>query len=242
MLGGKRSLSGLELRLVHALAEDLKQPLLRIAYKAELALTTGNPQTLADIVVASRSAMQLIDTLLLGFRSINGQLELELAPMAPAAVLQDVQAILKPHADMSGCELEIEATGKQQIAMVHASALTASLVSLGHVLIDLQAGSVKNPLIRLVSYQSHDKPRVGVFASGLESDFTQRLLKQARALYGRSSQPAAGLMSVNSSGVFIAEQLLRAQSAELVTSNQKGLSGLTANLLPSRQLAMVWHG
>src|SRR5688572_11960573 len=139
MQRGVRRSEGVELRLVHALAEDLKQPLLRIAYRAELATVTGNVEALADIVTASRSAMQLIDTLLLGFRTVNGQLELELEPMAPAAVLQDVRSILKPHADMNDCEIEIETTGKQPIAMVHASSLTASLVSLGQVLIDLQA-------------------------------------------------------------------------------------------------------
>lgn len=236
---GNRRSYGVELRLIHALAEDLKQPLLRIAYKTELAKSTGNLEALAEISTASRSAMQLIDTLLLGFRTINGQLQLELTPIAPAAVLQEVESILKPHAAMNNCIIEVEAAGKQPLAMVHPESLTASLVSLGQVMIDLQAGSAKKAKLKLVSYQSHNKPRVGVFASGLESAFTQRLLKQTRALYGRSSQPAAGLMSVNSSGVFIAEQLLRAQSAELVPVTQKGLSGLTANLLPSRQMALV---
>lgn len=234
-----RDYDGVETRLVYALAEDLKQPLLRIAYKAELAIATGNTKALSDIAASSRSAMQLIDTLLLGFRSLHGQLQLELTPMAPSAILQNVQLLLSPHAALNNCTVTFENSGKQRLAMVHPAALTASLVSLGQVLIDEQSGLIDNAEIKFVSYYSGKNPTIGVFASGLEASLTHRLLKQARALYGRETQPAAGLMAVNSSGVFVAEQLLRAQSADLIQSNRGELNGLSAKLLPSRQLALV---
>jgi len=234
-----RTYDGVETRLVYALAEDLKQPLLRIAYKAELAIVTGKAEALSEIAASSRSAMQLIDTLLLGFRSLHGQLQLELSPMAPSAILQNVQSLLSPHAALNNCTVTFENSGKQRLAMVHPAALTASLVSLGQVLIDEQSGTVGRAEIKFVSYYSGKNPTIGVFASGLEAKLTQRLLKQARALYGRSTQPATGLMAVNSSGVFVAEQLLRAQSADLIQSSRGELSGLSAKLLPSRQLALV---
>ena len=75
-------------RLLQALAEQLKSPLLQIAYHAEAA----QPDAFTEIRTASDRALRLLDSYLL---SINQQ-QLELEPVSVSSVLYDVAHALYP--------------------------------------------------------------------------------------------------------------------------------------------------
>lgn len=217
-----------------ALAEDLKTPLLRIAYKAEL---SGGD---ADIVRTSREALQLLDAYLLGSKIRGGQIQLALEPVNPTAVLLDTMQDVSQYAKQFSCELRLSAPHNIGTALIHRSALQTALSAITKVFIEAQdvLGSHQK-VIEVAAYNSSKGLSVGVFHAFDEKALSAQLLSQARSNIGVAARPFAGLGSGASTYLFVAEQIVRAMHSDLRSAKRGVLSGLAIDLAKSSQLQLV---
>ena len=224
--------------LFFALAEDLKTPLVRIAYKAELADQT-NP-AITDIHRMSREALTLLDAYLLGAKAQNGQAKMILEPVNPSAVLVDTLHDLSGYAKRYGCELRLSTPARSGSAMLNRAALQAALAAIGRVFIEAQdVVGTTHKFIEMANYSTAKGFAVGVFHSSDQKMLDTQLLSRARSNVGAAARPFVGLASGASAQLFIAEQIIGAMHSTLRSAHRNKLSGLALDLLSSTQLSLV---
>lgn len=212
-------------RLLLALAEQLKLPLLQIAREAELVKYDGIANT-ADV------ALRLIDSYMLSIMPTQAELALE--PISAGAVLQDAAHQLSKFADQYDCRLQLDISGKYRPIMANRQNLLSAYTVLGYSFIEAQANEQLKPTIVLAAHASAKGLVTGVFCN--QESLSVDMFKRAKALYGTARQPLTSLSSVAGAGVFIADSLMQAMSASLHPAHHHKLTGLAATLLPSQQL------
>ncbi len=227
-------------RLLQALAEQIKQPLLQIARRAELAQMTKDPlDHLGVIESTADSALRLLDSYLLSLRLHQQNSEEYLSPVSIAGVLNNAAHQLAAVAEQYDCRLELHMSGKYEPVLANKAALEAALTSLGLVFIEAQAAHTgkEQPVIKLAAHRGKQGIVAGMFSDseGLGTD----MFRRAHQLYGYSRQPLPQLSAQAGAGVFIAESLFDAMSARLRVARHQKLMGLAATLPPSLQLSMV---
>ena len=82
-------------RLLRALAEQLKMPLLQIARTAEFAAETGDTKSLTNISYIAETALRLVDGFLLS-ADRQAQEVFHLEPVSVSSILQDTAHKLAP--------------------------------------------------------------------------------------------------------------------------------------------------
>ncbi len=239
--GGKRQQlqQGAEERLLAALAEHIKLPLLQIARRSELARTSDQQQThLEAIQLTADTALQLLDNYLLSTQLAHMP-ELELEPVSVASVLTETAHQLARLAERYQCELEVHLSGRYEPVLVHRAGLQAALTSLGYVFIESQPAPVngKRPVLKLAAHRGKTGIVAGIFTGveGMSSDMYRR----GHQLYGRARQTLPELTAGNGAGVFVADALLTSMSAHLRVARHQSLTGLAATLAPSHQLELI---
>lgn len=225
-----------EARLLEALAQQLKLPLLQIARRAELAKQSGDTASLDEVELTADSALQLIDSYLLSIRLSK---DTHLEPVSVAAVLNRVAHNLSSIAGQYQCELQLHLSGKYEPVMADSAGLEAALSSLGYVFIQAQASqkAKEKPMVKLAAHRGKKGIVAGLYSEteGLSS----AMYRRAHQLAGRSQQPLVDFTADSGAGVFIAESLFKSMSARLRVARHQQLAGLAATLTPSNQLALV---
>lgn len=223
-------------RLLRALAEQLKLPLLQIARQAELGIDGATSSRGAVVSQTADMALSLIDGFLLS-TDIYAQQMLELEPVAVSSVLYAVSQDLKSHALLYDCDIDVSLSGKYAPVMGSFNALRLAFTTLGAAFIDAQPNDAGPKRIILAAHSNAKGIVAGIFGSqpGLSSD----MYKRAKALYGTSKQPLASTFSNASAGVFVADSLFSTVATPLKVSSHNKLSGLATTLLPSKQLQLV---
>jgi hypothetical protein len=225
-------------QLLLGLAEQLKLPLLQIARRSELG-QLQNSSNLAEIQATAETALQLIDSYVLGVRlAEESQQSLLLEPVSVASVLYDAGHQLDAIAKFYGVQLELNIAGKFGPVLAHRQGLQAALVSLGTALIEALP-ALESPQLKL-QLATH-RCRYGIVA-GLYSDtetLTAEALRQGRKLLGKSRQPLVGVSHASGAGVFVADAILQAMRLKLQTSRHHKLYGLATVLQPNHQLQLV---
>jgi K+-sensing histidine kinase KdpD len=223
-------------RLLQALAEQLKTPLMHIARQAELIQEGEAARGLSRIEETANLALTLVDNYLLSTKLAQTALELE--PVSLSAVLHDTAEQLSPIAHQYHCELQLSLGGKYGPVMAHRSALQAALVSMGHAFIESGlAHTGRMPVVTLATHRGSKGIITGVYgeSGGLSASVFQR----SKVLYGRSQQPLQAFTASSGAGIFVADSLFAAMDARLRVGSYKKTAGLAATLLPSRQLSLV---
>lgn len=222
-------------RLLRALAEQLKMPLLHIARTAEL---SGNKpaDVLQSISYTADMAMQLIDSYLLS-TDLQTQPRMRLEPVSVSSVLQVVAHKLAPLARQYGQDLEISLSGKYGPVMANRESLEAAYTMLGYAMIEAQPATEHRQTVLLGAHRSGQGIVAGVF--GQQEGVTTDMFRRARALYGRSRQPLSTISSSGGAGIFVADALLHSMSAPLRVAHHHKMSGFAATLLPSQQMQLV---
>jgi len=225
-------------RLLLAIAEQLKLPLLQIARQAELAAIISEPPYSA-IQTSAETALRLLDNYVLGVRlAIESPLLLTVEPVSVSSVLYDAAQELMRHAKSYGITLELNVAGKFGPVMANRQGLQAALVSLGIALIEALPAA-ENPQLKL-QLATH-RCRYGIVA-GLYSEtkaLTTQALSQGHRLLGSTRQPLTDLSHSAGAGVFVADAILRAMQLNLKVSRHHSLHGLGAVLQPNNQLQLV---
>ena len=220
-------------RLLVALAEQLKLPLLQIARDAEL---SGNAKSNAlsrqTISKTADVALRMIDGFILSV--MPAQKELQLEPVSVSAVLQDTAHRLNVLAKQYDCDLELSLSGKYGPVMANKQNLEAALTMLGYAFIEAQPADHKRRQVILAAHKSPKGLVTGIFGS--QNELTSEMFRRAKALYGTAKQPLTSFSPVNGAGVFIADSLLQAMASGLHPARHNKFQGLAATLLPSYQL------
>lgn len=229
---------GMSQQLLLSLAEQLKLPLLQIARRAELS-SLGQSIDIAEIQTTADSALQLIDSFVLGIHLAESNQEtLALEPVSVSSVLYDTAAQLQGIAKFYGVQLELNIAGKFGPVSANRQALQAALTSLGMSLIEALP-ALDSP--RLTLQLATHRCRYGIVA-GLYSDaeaLTVESLRRGQALMGKSRQPLVGVSPSSGAGIFVADALLNAMQLRLQTTRHHRLYGLGAVLKPNNQLQLV---
>lgn len=222
-------------RLLRALAEQLKSPLMRIARSAELCRLTDAAPDLRDIEYTADVTLRLIDSYLLSVH-LQALPSLNLEPVSVQAVMQDTAHRLSRLADQYNCDVQVHATGHHGLVMGHRQGLESAMMSLGYAFIESVPASDARHTVVLGVHGSAQGLVAGVFG---EQPVTGDSLRRARALYGRALQSFPKSLAANGAGVFVADALLRSMQAPLRSARHQRLSGLATTLLPSNQLQLV---
>lgn len=224
------------IRLLRALAEELRQPLLQIARGSELAQSQPSQQELKNIETTADAALRLIDSYLLSTQLLLGQQQLPLTPVSLGATMYDTAQHLKNLAKLYNCDIDITVKGNVGLTMAHPEGLQAALTSLAYSFIGARFSGKKRRVI--LTAAGNEK---GVSAGVMSTDkvLAKDTLTEARQLFGTARRPLSALTHNNGAGVFVADYLFSAMNAPLRVTTRRSTSGLTAMLLPSRQLALL---
>lgn len=223
-------------RLLRALAEQLKLPLLQIAREAELAGAQTDPNALRSISYTADMALRLVDSYLLSVQ-VQALPMLELEPVSVSAVLQDTAHRLNQLAKQYDCDLEVHLAGKYEPVMAHRQSLEAAFATLGYAFIEAVPHAEKRHRIILGAHRSSKGLVAGVYGNqkGLSTD----MYKRGMALFGSARQAVPAMTPNAGAGIFVAESLLKNMETPLHFSKHSTLSGLAATLIPSQQLQLV---
>lgn len=222
-------------RLLRALAEQLKLPLMQIAREAELAQITKAPHSLKTITYTADMALRLIDSYLLSVQ-LESLPVLDIEPVSVSAVLQDTAQQLNELAKQYNCDLQVDLKGRYQPVMAHKQSLEAAYASLGYAFIEAVPHDEKKHVVVLGAHHSRHGLIAGVYGTGTVSADT---FKRGKALFGTAKQALPKLSSTSGAGIFVANSLLTQIESPLHVSRHNNLTGLAATLLPSQQLALV---
>jgi hypothetical protein len=225
--------TGADDRLLRALAEELKLPLVQIARQAEL----DEPQP-DQINLAARMALKLIDGFLLSSRLQTSE-TLLLEPVSLSSALTDAAHKLEPLAKQNNCDIVISLSGKYGPVMAHSESLDWALLLLGQSIIEgwIGEGPPHRHEIVLGAHRSAAGLVAGVFDDqpGLSSE----VLRRGRAFYGSVRQTMPAVSSTTGAGVFVADSLMKAMAAPLHVARHNNRTGLAATLHVSQQLQLV---
>ncbi len=221
-----------ESRLLLALAEELKLPLLHISHQTELYQQQHGIE-LTNIQASARHALLLLDNYVLVQRLRQQALVLE--PVSVSSVLYDVAHALTPLAKQYDCSIQLIIEGKYGPVMSNKPALYSAMTSIGTSFI-AASQQPKGKLV-LAAHRTNGNIAAGAF-SGVNG-LGDRVLRQGRALYGRARQPLQSFTAHPAAGIFIADEILALLGSELRTAQHNNQKGLAALLTPSRQLALV---
>lgn len=215
-------------RLLTALAEDLKLPLVQIARQSEL---DGLPlqQRRAEM------AMRLIDGYVLGLQT-EGQQMLELEPVTLASILHDTAEELAPFARQQGYDIRVSIAGKFGPVMGDRRLLKNAFAIVGYELLQIPA-EAGHPTLTLASHRSKSGVVAGVFSNnaGISADAFRR----AKAMVGTARRTLPSGPVSNGAGLFIADSLLKGIGGAFKLARHDKQTGLAATFVPSRQLQLV---
>lgn len=223
-------------RLLRALAEQLKSPLMQIARSAELGRMVNPQDALPNIEYTADMALRLIDSYLLSVE-LKALPSLELEPVSVGAVLQDTIMRLQTLASHYDCNLDVRLSGKYAPVMAHRKSLEAAYMSLGYAFIEAAPQADRHHQVIFAAHRSAQGLVVGVF--GDQPNLSSDMFRRAKALYGTARQSFPALSGTNGAGVFVADALLGTMSSPLRTARHQKLNGLAATFLPSRQTQLV---
>ena len=236
MLGNNGVSTRADERLLRALAQQLKMPLLQIARQSELAQSADLPDAHKSVQYTADMALRLVDSYLLSIETGQAPV-LALEPVSVSATLQETAHLLSPLARQYNCDLEVHVSGRYQPVMAHRASLESALHMLAQIFVEsTPEQSVRHHVI-LGAHKTGQGLVTGIFGNqeGLHSD----ALRRGRALSGTAEQAIPGLSAAAGAGVFVADALLASMNSPLHISRHNKLAGLAATLVPSRQLQLV---
>lgn len=225
-------------RLLRALAEQLKLPLIQILRQTELA-GMEDDILMSDINLQADMALRLIDNYLLSSALIDGQQQLELEPSSVSSILYDTAHRLSGIAAQYNCTIDLHLPGKYEPVMVHPRSFEVALTTLGYSFIEAQQMEEvhQKPVVTLAAHRSRYGIVAGVY--GDQEGLSTAIYRRAHALYGKARQPLPSMVSSSGAGIFLADSLLNAMAIKLHVSHHHKLNGLAATLLSSSQLSFV---
>ncbi len=220
-------------RLLLALAEELKTPLLQIAREAEVMRMVHN-KNLPVIEQSSRMALKLIDGYMLG---LDDQQSLELEPLNISSVLYESAHELSSAAKQLDVELKVSIKNKYGPIMAQREHLQAAFTMLGYQALSQSDQATSSHAITLGAHRSKHGIVAGVYSSS--ANFSADTFRRAQAFTGTARQTYPNASHSNGAGMMLADALFQSMSVALKVSRHQNQPGLAATFLPSAQLMLV---
>ncbi len=228
-------------KVLNALAEQMKLPLIRIARKAELARGLEQPGLdLEAIESTANHALRLLDSFLLSVNLARNQSDMELEPVSIGDVLSSSAHILSNLARQNNCELRLDLARSYEPVLAHRAGLEAALTSLGYFFIESQSVTEiqsAKPIVTLAAHRSHNGIVAGTFVQD-EAYAGANQWKNSMSGPNSTNSPRISA-SGNGAIVYVAQSLLASMSARLRSTHYQKLNGLAATFYPSSQLTLV---
>lgn len=223
-------------RLLRAVAEQLKLPLLQIARASELFQTSSGAKDIQNISYIAETALRLVDGFLLS-ADRQAQAIFQLEPVSVASVLNETAHKLAPLAKQNDCDLELSLSGKYGPVMAHRESLESALLLLGYGMIETRALENNRHVVVLAAHKNARGLVAGVFDNqpGLSAD----TLRRGKALFGDVKQSIPAVSGSSGASIFVADALFKTMESSLRVARHNKFTGLAATLHPSAQLSLV---
>ncbi len=225
--------------LLIGLAHDLKLPFLQLQNQLEL-LQQSDPRLAGNLDSLESSVqygLQLLDSYALALELQKNGRQMLLEPYGTGAVLQDAAQLLDSYAKQYQTQIQIDNTAIARPVMLHRQSFTAALYCLGMSLIRAQISQGIKTKDRIIVIGAHDlhggRLAAGVFGSA--EGINKAALRTARHLQGLARQPLQSIGAGSASGIFVAEQLIKAMHDRLHAAHHNNRPGLAAHLIISHQ-------
>lgn len=225
-------------RLLAALVEHVKLPLMQIARRSELAKQDGDYLGHLEMIeTTADSALHLLDSYLLSLHLAQRQ-GAGLEPVSVGVVLDKAAHDLSRLAKDCDTDIAVRLSGKFEPVLAHPVALEAALMSLGRVIIESRSLSKDSrPTVMLAAHRGRNGIVTGIYSD--IDNLSQDMLKRGHALYGRARLALPTISADSGAGVFIADSLLGTMAARLRVSHYHSLAGLAATLASTKQLQLI---
>ena len=223
-------------RLLGALARELKNPLVLIARQAELEKSKGSNQAFDSLQKTAEKTLRLIDGYLLMAQTEYGQRSLPLETVGIGAVIYDVINGLRLHGQHNNVDFYYEV--KDANVMAHREGLKTVIWSLSELaLIRDYDREEKRQKVVIRTAVKDEKVSVDILGSAL--DISGSDIDLARRLQGTSHYALGNKLDESGIRMAIADVLAESLGSKLHAKKNKGLRGLSLDLLVSKQLQLV---
>ena len=225
-------------QLIASVAHELKSPLTLISgLSAQLQSPKIDPkqyqQYVQRIQFSSDRLLGLVDSILRGYELNQNMLELNLVPVCPQLILEEVAHELEPHARKQAQLIAIKNTRQRQTVLADQGCLHAVLFNLLDNAIKYSDAECTIELeARLRA--GHAQIAVKDYGKGINKADLKKLFAQ----FGRSQKPVPQWATTTGLGLYIARQLTEAMNGTLELTRRKDGSSFLVNLQLSQQLSL----
>lgn len=225
-------------QLLASVAHELKTPLTLInGLSTQLQQTSLSAikyqQYVERIQFSSERLLSLIDTVLRGYALDQNSLQLQLEPVSPLLIMEEVAHELQPHARKQAQLIAIKTSRHKQAVIADRSCLHA-------VLFNLLDNAIKysdpETTIELESRRRGEYSQLMVkdYGAGIAKKDLKKLFSQ----FGRIQRPVPGWATTTGLGLYLAKQLTEAMNGRLQLSRRSDGSSFLVNLQLSKQLSL----
>lgn len=229
---------GMSQQLIASVAHELKSPLTLISgLSSQLQtsdISTSQYQQYAQrIQFSSDRLLGLIDSILRGYELEQHMLELNLEPICPQLIMEEVAHELMPHARKQAQLIAIKNTRQRQTVLADRGCLHA-------VLFNLLDNAIKyshpEATIELEARLRRGQAQIVIkdYGQGIKKSDLKNLFAQ----FGRVQRPVPQWATTTGLGLYIAKQLTEAMQGQLELTRRKDGSSFLVNLQLSKQLTL----
>lgn len=223
-------------QLIASVAHELKTPLTLISGLAtqlqapDVDMAQAQLQ-LERIQFSSDRLLSLVDSILRGYEIDHQAVELQLEPLSPLLIMEEVAHELEPHARKQAQAILVKSTRKKPLVIADRGCLHAIIFNLLDNAIKFtkpeQTIELEARLKRNYGQLAVKDYGVGIKKADVKKIFTQ---------FGRSQRPIPARASSTGLGLYIAKQLTEAMNGQLELTRRRDGSSFLVNLQLSQQL------
>ncbi len=225
-------------QLIASVAHELKSPLTLISgLSSQLQNPAIDPsqykQYVQRIQFSSDRLLGLVDSILRGYELEQHMLELNLEPISPQLMLEEVAHELEPHARKQAQLIAVRGTRHNQTVMADKGCLHAVLFNL---LDNAIKYSLPESTIELEARLRRGQAQLVIkdYGLGIKKTDLKKLFEQ----FGRFQRPVPQWATTTGLGLYIAKQLTEAMNGSLELTRRKDGSSFLVNLQLSHQASL----
>jgi two-component system phosphate regulon sensor histidine kinase PhoR len=225
-------------QLIASVAHELKSPLTLISgLSSQLQKPTIDPKQYQEYVeriqFSSDRLLGLVDGILRGYELQQQRLELQLEPLCPQLILEEVAHELLPHAKKQAQIIAVRSTRQKRLILADRGCLHAVVFNL---LDNAIKYSVPEATIELESRLREGRAQLVVKDYG--EGFKKTDLKKLFAQFGVRGRQVPKWATTTGMGLYVANQLTEAMNGSLSLTRHKNGSSFLVTLQQSNQLSL----
>ncbi len=225
-------------QMIASVAHELKSPLALISglssqLQNENVDSSHYQQYVQRIQFSSDRLLSLVDTILRGYELEQNMLELNLEPIFPQLIMEEVAHELLPHAKKQAQLIAVKNSRQRKTVIADRGCLHA-------VIFNLLDNAIKysdpESTIELETRLRGSQSQLVIkdFGQGIKKNDLKKLFSQ----FGRVQRPVPQWASTTGLGLYVAKQLTEAMNGQLALTRRKDGSSFLVNLDISKQLSI----